>query len=132
MKLVVLCYEGLDGLASAAILARMAHVKKYNFSLKIINYQNSQQEFEQLKKEMNSVIFVLDFPPAEVFDLNELLAEISKQNTIYYWNTHAKTDDSYKNILTKYSKFVDIKFNECSAQMMWQRFMQKDPIAKEL
>jgi len=132
MKVVVLCYEGLDGLSSAAMMARMSHIKKYNFSLKTINYQTAQKEFEELKKERNSVVFVLDFPPTELFDLNELLQEITKNNTIYYWNTHAKTDDSYKQILAKYCKFVDVKFTECSAQMTWQRFMAKDPVAKEL
>ncbi len=132
MRVVVLCYEGLDGLCSAAILARISNLKKYQFSLKLINYQNAQKEFEELKKERNNVIFVLDFPPAEVFDLDELLGEIAKQNTIYYWNTHAKTDNSYKEILAKYCKTVEIKFAECSAQMMWQRFMAKDPVAKEL
>ena len=71
MKLAVLCYEGLDGLSSAAIVSRMAHMKKYQFSLRIANYQTVQQEIDNLKKERNSIIFVLDFPPTEVFDLKE-------------------------------------------------------------
>ncbi|MFC1697710.1 hypothetical protein ACFL1H_05230 [Nanoarchaeota archaeon] len=146
LKCAIFCPESLDGVASAAVLVRMARLKNYNYRITFVSYQNANAVFEDMSKLENTAIFILDFSPEEIKDLEKKIKKLQKyQNKIVYWNSHLPFTKQTKEMLTQHVKIVDFagvpieemdsnynKNSFCSAELSTKRFMPTDFVSLTL
>lgn len=140
---VAYCSEQLDGIAAAAILFRYARLKKTDCRIGgFLNYSSTEEKFEEMAKLKGALIFILDFSPEQIKNLDAKLKEISKQNKMAYWNCHHPYDALTVNTMMQYIHSLDFsgtlknsKKEEtklCSADLTCNKFLQNDKVATTL
>ncbi len=140
---VIYCSEQLDGIAAAAILFRYARLKNANFRMGgFLNYTNIEETFEEMTKLKGALIFILDFSPEQITDLNEKLKKISKNNKIAYWNCHHPYDAITITTMMQHVHSLDFsgalknstkkETKQCSADMTCNKFLPTDSVAIKL
>lgn len=137
---VVYCSEQLDGIAAAAILFRYARLKKTSCRIGgFLNYTNIDEKFEEMANLKGALIFILDFSPDQIKELDEKLKEISRQNKMAYWNCHHPYDATTISTMMKYIHSLDFsgtlkntkkqELRLCSADLTCNKFLQNDKVA---
>jgi len=132
----------LDGVCASAILARYAKMKNNNYRFGLLTFNNTDQEFEEMANLKGQYIFILDFPPDNVTDLDRKLRLISENNRVVYWNSHHPYTNEALNTLKKHVQIIELSGPDadlaipekkiCSAEMVANRFMKFDYIATSL
>jgi oligoribonuclease NrnB/cAMP/cGMP phosphodiesterase (DHH superfamily) len=141
--LVIYCSEQLDGMAAAAILLRYARLK--NSKMRIggfLNYTQIEERFQEMEKLKGDLLFILDFSPEQIINLDEKLCRISQNNKIAYWNCHHPYDEKTIGIMMKHVHSLDFsgalknaakkESRLCSAEMTCHKFLPNDSLAIEL
>ena len=132
-KCAIYCYENVDGVTAAAILSRWAKIRGYSYKVGFLNYADVDGCFEEMAQLSGHMIFIVDFSPQEIKYLERKIQHIeNNRNKIVYWNTHIKMSNDVMLLLKKYVKFTDIAEFKCSAEMVYDRFLNMDIVAKEL
>lgn len=137
---MVYCSEQLDGIAAAAILFRYAQLKKTDCRLGgFLNYINMDEKFEEMSKLKNNFIFILDFSPEQIKELDQNLRLINRHNKLAYWNCHHPYDALTISTMMKYIHSLDFsgtmkKSNKpetklCSADLTCNKFLPNDAVA---
>ncbi len=140
---IIYCSEQLDGIAAAAILFRYARLRKAKIRLGgFLNYQNIEEKFPEMSNLKGDLIFILDFPPEQIQNLEEKFKQISRNNKIAYWNCHHPYDANTISIMMKHIHSLDFsgtlknstkkESKLCSAELACNKFLPKDPVAIEL
>lgn len=122
----IYCSEKLDGLAAAAIVMRHAVLSRLPVHFGgFLHVDSLDSELRDIASDSHKLIFVLDIP---VFPEHlPLLDTINLKNKIVYWNTSDK--DSVVPSSKIFDRAVDRK---CSAELVMERFLPGDLIAKRL
>ncbi len=141
--LVIYCSEQLDGMAAAAILLRYARLK--NSKIRIggfLNYMSIEEKFQEMEKLKGDLLFILDFSPEQITNLDEKLSRISQNNKIAYWNCHHPYDEKTIGVMMKHVHSLDFsgalknaskkESRLCSAEMTCNKFLPNDSVAIEL
>ena len=139
----IYCSEQLDGLAASAIIFRLARLKKADCRIAgFLTFANANDQFNAMASGKGKIIFILDFPPDEVKDIETKLRKITDKNRIAYWNSHHPYDSKTLDLLKKYVTNVEFsgklkrsaqkEKKLCSADLVCNRFLSKDRIAIEL
>jgi oligoribonuclease NrnB/cAMP/cGMP phosphodiesterase (DHH superfamily) len=139
----VYCSEQLDGIAAAAILFRYARLRKAKIRLGgFLNYQNIEEKFQEMSNLKGDLIFILDFPPEQIQNLEDKFKQISKNNKLAYWNCHHPYDAATISTMMKYIHSLDFsgtlknstkkESKLCSADLTCNKFLPKDLVAIEL
>jgi uncharacterized protein len=133
IKHAIYAFENLDGVCAAAILLRWMRVKNNDCRLDLLNYSEVEDQFNTLAGYKANAIFILDFPPEQIDKLQKKLLKIQQNGSkIIYWNSHLKVAEKTHELLKQHLKIPDFDTEKCSAIMVWQKFMPRDQISKEL
>jgi len=122
----IYCSEKLDGMAAAAIVLRHAILSKLDAHFGgFLHADSLHSELKDMASNEHQLIFVLDVPilPENL----PLIERINRSNKIVYWNTH--DSDS---VVPQAKIFDSARDNLCSAELVQQRFLPNDLIAKKL
>lgn len=123
--ITIYCSEKLDGMASAAIIAR--HAKLTNLPVHFGGFLHPEtllDELEDIATNQQQLLFILDMSiSAEHLPIIE---KILVKNKMVYWNTHDI------NSVVPPAKIFDKGDKRCSAELSQQRFLPHDLIAKQL
>jgi oligoribonuclease NrnB/cAMP/cGMP phosphodiesterase (DHH superfamily) len=125
MMITIYCSERLDGLASAAIIAR--HAKLTNLPVHFggfLHPETLSEELEDIAKNERQLLFILDMSISP--EHTQLIEKILQKNKIVYWNTHDPQ------AVVPPAKIFDKGDKKCSAELSMQRFLPHDLIAKHL
>ena len=123
--ITIYCSERLDGIASAAIIAR--HAKLTNLPVHFggfLHQETLQEELEDISTQQHQLLFILDISisPEHIPEIEIIM----QKNKIVYWNTHDPQS------VVPPAKIFDKGDKKCSAELSQQRFLQHDLIAKQL
>ncbi len=141
-KYAICCFNNLDGICAAAIVARHLKLKNHSFRIFLLSYPTVEDDLAELAKLDGYYVFVLDVSPENVPYLEEKLTRISKANKIVYWNSHHPYSEESKKILEKHCFAVELsgmlknslvfEQRKCSAELVFQKFMKNDSISEKL
>ena len=140
---VVFCSPQLDGIAATAILFRALRLRGTEPRLGgTLKFDNAKEQFARMTEHKGDLIFILDFLPDNLAELEPQLKTITTQNRIAYWNSHHPHDTQDEELLKKYAHTVDLsgplhhgtlpKEKTCAAELAQKRFLSNDAAAKEL
>ncbi len=140
---VVYCSQQLDGLAAAAILFRATRLRGQEPKFGgILNFENAKAQFESMTSLNGCLIFILDFLPDNLKELEPQLKAITAKNRIAYLNSHHPYDKDTPELLKQYVHTFDLsgplhysaipKERVCAAELTQKRFLPTDNTAKEL
>ena len=140
---VVYCSPQLDGLAAAAILFRSAKLRNADIRLGgMLTFENTDEQFIAMTQLNGDLLFILDFLPDRLSELEPQLTTIRVRNRIAYWNSHHPHDPSTMEFLKRFSHTVDLsgplhyapvpKQKICAAELCHQRFLPTDAVARQL
>jgi len=140
---VIYCPEQLDGIAAAAIISRYARLR--NSDCKIggfLTYTNIEEKFAEMALLKGALIFILDFSPDQIQELEEKLKRISQKNRIVYWNSHHPYSAEILEAMKKYVHTVEFsgklrntpkqELMLCSTELVGNKFMPMDSVATNL
>jgi len=141
--LVIYCSEQLDGIAAAAILYRYAQLKNAKIKLGgFLDYAKIDQTLHEMQKLQGDLLFILDFSPEQISELDHKLKQISAKNKIAYWNCHHPYDEQTISTMMKYVHSLDFSGTQkntskkeerlCSAEMTCHKFLPNDSVATTL
>jgi len=129
---VVYSSPTIDGISAAAIILRYARLFKHEAKIGgFLAFSDAQKTFEDMTKQDKSIIFIADFPPDQVQQLEPTLKEISTHNRIAYWNSSQKTSARAKEIVSKYARKTDFS-EKCSAELAMTTLLPQDSVAREI
>ncbi|MBN1645140.1 hypothetical protein JW851_03835 [Candidatus Woesearchaeota archaeon] len=139
----IYCSEQLDGVAAAAILFRYARLKKAKIRIGgFLNYSSIEERFQEISRLKGELIFILDFPPEQISDIEEKFKQISKNNKLVYWNCHHPYDAKTVSTMMKYIHSLDFsgtlknsnkkESKLCSADLTCNKFLPCDSVAVKL
>jgi len=139
----IYCSDQLDGIAAAAILIRYSRLKKAKCRIGgFLKYTNIDEKFQEMTQLKGNILFILDFSPEQIKELEIKLKTISQNNKIAYWNCHHPYDAETITIMMKYIHSLDFsgtlknsqkkELRQCSADMICNKFLQHDKVAQEL
>lgn len=141
-KYAICCFNNLDGVCAAAIIARHLRLKNHQFRIFLSSYPTIEDDFAEISKLENHYVFVLDISPENVSYLEEKLQKISRLNKIVYWNSHHPYSEESRKILEKHVFSVELsgmlknslvfEQRKCSAELVFQKFMKNDSISEKL
>lgn len=140
---VVYCSPQLDGLAAAAILFRSAKLRNADIRLGgLLTFENAHEQFSAMTHLSGDLVFILDFLPDRLQELEPQLTAITVRNRIAYWSSHHPHDPSALDFLKRFSHTVDLsgplhyapvpKHKTCAAELAHQRFLPTDAVARRL
>ena len=122
----IYCSEKLDGVASAAIVMRHAVLSKLPVHFGGFLHPDSlDEELKDMAHQEHQLVFVLDASISP--DHLSLIDKVSQKNKLVYWCTH----DS-ESVVTPAKIFDKAVEGKCSAELVQQRFLPNDLIAKKL
>ncbi len=139
----IYCSEQLDGLGASAVIFRLARLKKMPCRIAgFLTFTTANDQFSKMAEGHGKVIFILDFPPDELTQLEQKLKHITEKNRIAYWNSHHPYDSKTLELIKKYATTVEFsgklkrsahkEKRLCSADLVCNRFLPHDRIAHEL
>lgn len=140
---VIYCSEQLDGIAAAAIVLRYARLRNSDCRIGgFLNYQSIEEKFAEMAALKGCLIFILDFSPEQIKELNEKLKKISQRNKIVYWNSHHPYTSEMVETLKQYvhnAEFSGYLKNSrkqelrlCSAELVGNKFLPMDSVATSI
>lgn len=124
----------LDGIASAAILARYLEGQGKEVSVDFIDYATQEDDLERMGLLGDTDIYIADF----AFDDAEQYAAFdeieAKGNRVAYWNDHHPHKDGVDEAITRYADIADLHGPRpyCGAEIAQQRYLPNDTVAREL
>jgi len=122
----IYCSEKLDGVAAAAIVMRHAILSKLPAHFGGFLHPDAlSAELEDMAREEHKLIFVLDM--AVMPEHLPLLEQIGAKNKLVYWNTH-----DAESVVPPSKIFDRALDNRCASELVQQRFLQNDIIARKL
>ena len=107
-KYAICCFNGLDGICAAAIIARHLRLKGHAFRIFLLSYPTVEQDFSELSKLDGHYIFILDISPENVPYLDEKLTRLSRSNKVVYWNSYHPYSEDSRKVLEKYVFSVEL------------------------
>ncbi len=122
----IYCSEKLDGVASAAIVMRHAVLSKLPVHFGGFLHPDSlDEELKDMAHQEHQLVFVLDasISPEHL----SLIEKVSQKNKIVYWCTH-----DAESVVPPAKIFDKAVEGKCSAELVQQRFLPNDLIAKKL
>ncbi|RLE38839.1 hypothetical protein DRJ17_02690 [Candidatus Woesearchaeota archaeon] len=142
-KCAVFCPESLDGIAAASVLIRMFKLRRYSYKVDFISYDNANEKFNEMTNLTATMIFVLDFSPEELIDIEKKIKALEKNNNkIVYWNSHHPISKDKYELLRRMVKIVEFsgeikglkKPSEklCATDLVANRFMKADFVSQTL
>ena len=134
-KIAVYCLENsLDGIASAAILFRMARLKGYDCKIGFLSYSDPEKIFDEMVNLASTMIFIVDFPFEHFESAEKKIKKIeSSLNKIIYWSSHQKSKFELIERMQKSIQIVDFtNEKKCAAELAAKRFMPMDKVSNEL
>ena len=140
---VIYCSEQLDGIAAASIISRYARLRNSECRIGgFLTYMNIEEKFAEMAILKGALIFILDFSPDQIQELEEKLKKISQKNKIVYWNSHHPYYAELVEMMKKYVHTVDFsgklknsskpEMMMCSAELVGNKFMPMDSVATNL
>ncbi|MEM4263790.1 MAG: DHHA1 domain-containing protein [Candidatus Woesearchaeota archaeon] len=140
---VIYCSEQLDGIAAAAIVSRYARLRNSEYRIGgFLNYTNIEEKFAEMAMLKGALIFILDFSPEQIQNIEEKLKAISAKNRIAYWNSHHPYTAEMLEILRKYVRTVEFsgklknspkpELMVCSTELVGNKFMPMDSVTTGL
>jgi oligoribonuclease NrnB/cAMP/cGMP phosphodiesterase (DHH superfamily) len=124
----------LDGIASAAILARYLEGQGKDVKVDFVDYATQNEDLQRLRSLTETDIYIADFAfdePEHYEVFNEIVA---KGNRVAYWNDHHPHKDGVDEAITRYAEITDLCGPQpyCSAEIAQQRYLPNDTVAREL
>ena len=124
----------LDGVASAAILARYLEGQGRDVKVDFIDYATQNEDLERMRSLGDTDIYIADFAfdePGDYAVFNEIEA---KGNRVAYWNDHHPHKDGVNEEITRYAEIADLRGPRpyCGAEIAQQRYLPNDVVAREL
>lgn len=124
----------MDGLASAAIMARALEAEGREVAVDFIDYSTQEKDIERMKALEGTDIYVLDFAfddPKRFEELDEVLA---RDNRIAYWNDHHPRTAEQREAMERYADIVDLYADggRCAAEIARDRYAPQDPVTRRL
>ncbi len=126
--------RALDGVASAAILARYLEGQGREVKVDFIDYVTQYEDLDRMRTLGDTDIYIADF----AFDDAEQYAvfdEIEANgNRVAYWNDHHPHKDGVNEAITRYAEIADLRGPRphCGAEIAQQRYLPNDTVAREL
>lgn len=131
----------LDGICSSAVIVRLARLRRDNYKLGTISFNTIDYDFEEMANLKDYIVFILDFPPDSVPELDKKLKDISEHNKIAYWNSHHPYTKESLEVLKKHVAIIELagpigsvppEVKLCSTELACNRFLKHDFVANTL
>ncbi|PIN76021.1 hypothetical protein COV18_01195 [Candidatus Woesearchaeota archaeon CG10_big_fil_rev_8_21_14_0_10_37_12] len=122
----VYCSECLDGVAAAAIIFRHANLSNLPVVFGgFLHPESLQDELEELAEDSGKLFFVLDVSvsPSHL----PLLEKAVQKNQLVYWCAYDENS-----VVPPVKLFDKARDNLCTAELVQQRFLVNDSVAKSL
>ena len=135
-KIIAIAHQSdLDGIGSHAILHRYAKQNNVEIRHYFVDYLNFNQTIEEISGDPNPVnceIIIADIGyNHEIKKSENILRNLSKNNSISWFDHHKWADDTGDNIKDILKKAViDMKF--CAAELVCREFLPADKISKKI
>ncbi|MDP7079673.1 MAG: hypothetical protein QF415_07280 [Candidatus Undinarchaeales archaeon] len=124
----------LDGIASAAILARYLEGQGRDVTVDFIDYTTQDEDLERMRTLSETDIYIADFAFDEAEQYEVFDEIIVKGNRVAYWNDHHPHKDGVDEAIRRYAEIADLQgpLPYCSAEIAQQRYLPNDAVARKL
>jgi len=132
---VILTLNHLDGVCAAAVLVRLARLRKVPYKVLFSTYTSMNQDFSELSSNTNSLIFIVDISPDDLEDLSQKLGKLTKKNKLAYWSTTQHCLEKNRRMIESKTSRIDIadmSTKTCATDLVKKRFLDQDSVGKEL
>lgn len=142
MLSVLFCSDTLDGMCATACVYRALKLKGMTVRIGgLLRTESREQDLQELASQLNVGLFIIDFPPENIPELEPFLKKVAGKCTIVYWSFSQPQSPETLALLSQHVKRVDYSETEpgsfpkeklSSTELAAFRFLPGDPVGRVL